>query len=107
VWIKGFPSKFVECSCGFQAETPSDVVEHPTTRIPDYVAEPWLVIREIAKQGNMLDERLKAFSMYVESGTHSKPFCISAHGLFELIAIDTTGKLAQLALDWIREQKEG
>ena len=72
---------------------------------PDYVADPRLVIRAIAKQGNMLDERLKAFSMYVESGTHSRPYCISAHGLFELVAIDTTGKLAQLALDWL--QKEG
>jgi len=73
---------------------------------PNYVAEPWLVIREIARQGSMFHERLKAFSMYVESGTHSKPYCISAHGLFELVAIDTTGKLAQLALDWLREQKE-
>jgi len=73
---------------------------------PDYVADPRLVIREIAKQGSMLDERLKAFSMYVESGTHSKPYCISAHGLFELVAIDTTGQLARLALDWLREQKE-
>ena len=80
---------------------------------PNYVAEPWLVIREIARQGSMFHERLKAFLMYAwdkdippetEGAVMHIDTCLE---IVNLVSIDTTGKLAQLALDWMREQKEG
>jgi len=65
---------------------------------PDYVADPRLVIREMEKRG-CLDK----FICYV-CGIHHLQWNRNVTDFTKLVAIDTTGKLAQLALDWLRKE---
>ena len=65
--------------------------------IPDYVADPRLVIREIDKQGKRKD--------FINYLLRTQKVWLISDMLVDLI-LDTAGKLAQLALDWIKEQKE-
>jgi len=63
---------------------------------PDYVADPRLVIREMEKKGLR-----KRFLSSIGTTTN-----LDALGkMSSLIAIDTTGQLAQLALDWLRKEE--
>ena len=66
---------------------------------PNYVAEPWLVIREIEKRG-CLDK----FICYV-CGIHHLQWNRNVTDFTKLVAIDTTGKLARLALDWLQKEE--
>ena len=66
---------------------------------PDYVADPWLVIREMEKRGE-----LEAFSFYVWDRSDKLRYIASCLDIIRMVAIDTTGKLAQLALDWLRKE---
>ena len=61
---------------------------------PDYVADPRLVIREMKKKG-LLKRFLSSIGTTTNLDTLGK--------MSSLIAIDTSGKLAQLALDWLKE----
>jgi hypothetical protein len=69
---------------------------------PDYVADPRLVVREMEKRGE-----LEAFSFYVWDRSDKLRYIASCLDIIRMVAIDTSGKLAQLALDWLKEQKEG
>ena len=89
----------IECSCGdvFYSQEAFDT--HCRELNSDYVAHPWLVIREMEKRG-CLDQ----FICYVCSINYSQ-WNREVTDFTKLVAIDTTGKLARLALDWL--QKEG
>ncbi|MFA5458045.1 MAG: hypothetical protein WC261_10485 [Synergistaceae bacterium] len=75
---------------------------------PDYVADPRLVIREMEKRG-CLDKFIlfvwdKDIPPEYDGGLMHIDICLE---IVKLIAIDTTGKLAQLALDWMEEKSNG
>ena len=65
---------------------------------PNYAADQRLVIREMEKQ-RCLDK----FICYVCS-IHHLQWNRNVTDFTKLVAIDTTGKLAQLALDWLRKE---
>jgi len=84
------------CSCGRGFYTEANFDYHIKECNPHYVADPRLVIREMMKKG-----LLKRFLSSIGTTTN-----LDALGkMSSLIAIDTTGQLAQLALDWLREQR--
>lgn len=72
---------------------------------PDYVAEPWLVIREMEKRG-CLDKFIlfvwdKDIPPEYDGGLMHIDTCME---IVKLIAIDTTGKIARVALDWLQKE---
>jgi hypothetical protein len=87
----------IACTCWATFRSEEEFTLHCKSSNTDYVADPRLVIREMMKKG-----LLKRFLSSIGTTTN-----LDALGkMSSLIAIDTTGKLAQLALDWLREQKE-
>ena len=66
---------------------------------PDYVAAPWLVIREVEKRGE-----LEAFSFYVWDRSDKLRYIASCLDILRMVAIDTTGQLARVALDWLQKE---
>jgi hypothetical protein len=66
---------------------------------PDYVAEPWLVIREMEKR-RCLDK----FICYICSINYSQ-WNRDVTDFTKLVAIDTTGQLARVALDWLQKEE--
>ena len=79
-------------------EYPNGLCKRVADNNPDYVADPRLVIREIDKQGKRKD--------FINYLLRTQKVWLISDMLVDLI-LDTAGKLAQLALDWIKEQKEG
>ena len=66
---------------------------------PDYVADPRLVIREMMKR-----EDWSAFCDQIGHSYATHETKAAAYDYIYLFYIlDTTGKLAQLALDWLKE----
>jgi len=87
-----------QCKCGICFQSFEDLINHIAQSNPDYVADPRLVIREMEKRKDY-----GMFILFIYSKLPSKdnnnP---DIEDLLELIAIDTTGKFAQLALDWLK-----
>ena len=67
---------------------------------PNYVADPRLVIREMMKRGE-----LEAFSFYVWDRSDKLRYIASYLDIIRMVAIDQTGKLARLALDWLQKEE--
>jgi len=86
----------IACTCWATFKSEEEFIQHCKSSNPNYKAEPWLVIREMKKKG-LRKRFLSSIGTTTNLGALAK--------MSSLIAIDTTGKLAQLALDWL--QKEG
>ena len=68
--------------------------------IPDYVADPRLVLREMEKR----EDGKLFFAKLIYAGNNVE--AIDDDGLIDRdLILDTTGRLAQIALDWIKEGK--
>ena len=74
---------------------------------PDYVADPRLVIREMEKRGDWPRFCKKiGYAMGAIYASSQKPDPAPTRFLVYIdLIMDTTGKLATLARDWLREQK--
>jgi len=87
------------CSCGFTTNDPEEMFKHlDSNPVPDYCADPRLVIREMEAAG-----RLKGFldygaGMYFDKDEHLD----EAFLVWVDLILDTTGKLARLALEWLK-----
>ena len=85
----------IACTCWATFKSEEEFIQHCKSSNPNYKAEPWLVIREMKKKGLR-----KRFLSSIGTTTN-----LDALGkMSSLIAIDTTGQLAQLALDWLRKE---
>jgi len=96
-----------KCSCGLSGYSVREVC---AKSIPDYASDPRLVLREIEKKGN-----LGRFILWIwcDSGMvvyNEKWTELGILGILvlviKLIAIDTTGKLRDLAIEWLKQGKE-
>ena len=84
---------FFKCKkCGYETD---DCQEECN---PDYVADPRLVIREM--------EAARKFPQFMRYLCFGEGICSTVE-IAELIAIDTTGKLARLALEWLKGERNG
>ena len=98
------------CRCGSRFRYPYELDRHCAEHNPDYKADPRLVIREMEKRKELIPF-VKAFYLYVnfdpvhlwETGEQINLMPID---ILHLI-MDTTGKLRDLAIEWLREQKKG
>ena len=74
---------------------------------PDYVADPRLVIREMEKRGDWPRFCKKiGYAMGAIYASSQKPDPAPTRFLVYIdLIMDTTGKLATLARDWLREQE--
>ena len=97
-WHRG--GKEYTCTCGITFDSLSDLAQHCKEPIPDYVAAPRLVIRE-------MDKWDKAHHTHPDERFINNLGCMEYEVVSVDLILDTSGKLAQLALDWIKEQKEG
>jgi hypothetical protein len=84
----------IACTCWATFKSEEEFIQHCKSSNPNYKAEPWLVIREMKKKG-LLKRFLSSIGTTTNLDTLGK--------MSSLIAIDTSGKLAQLALDWLKE----
>lgn len=84
---------FYTCSCGKTFSHASEAFEHTSKSNPDYVADPRLVIREMMKRED--------WENFLNQGIQKQKW-LRDDDWIELF-MDTTGKLAQLALDWIKK----
>jgi hypothetical protein len=75
---------------------------------PDYVADPRLVIREMEKRGDWPRFCKKiGYAMGAIYASSQKPDPAPTRFLVYVdLIMDTTGKLATIARDWLKEQKE-
>jgi hypothetical protein len=73
----------------------NEFINQPCLADPDYVADPRLVLREMAG-------KLKRFVKYLY---WYKSY--EVEDVVDLIAIDDTGKLATLARDWLKGGRDG
>ena len=71
---------------------------HEADNNPDYKAEPWLVIRE-------MDKWDKAHHTHPDERFINNLGCMEYEVVSVDLILDTTGKLAQLALDWLQKEE--
>jgi len=64
---------------------------------PDYVAEPWLVIRE-------MDKWDKAHHTHPDERFINNLGCMEYEVVSVDLILDTSGKLARVALDWLQKE---
>jgi hypothetical protein len=75
--------------------------------VPDYVGDPRLVLREMQKR-----EGFSCFLSFLMFGSENdclEDELIYAEATLQIVdlILDDTGKLAQLALDWLEREKKG
>lgn len=89
-----------KCSCGKSFSSNYERRKHFKRANPDFVAHPWELIREMEKRGKL--RKLLAF-IYLEEFANFDPLHFDDF-ISRLIALDTTGKLAELADEFLSEQ---
>ena len=90
----------IACTCWATFRSEEEFTLHCKSSNTDYVADPRLVIRE-------MDKWDKAHHTHPDERFINNLGCMEYEVVSVDLILDTSGKLAQLALDWIKEQKEG
>ena len=92
---------FKECSCGKDSYGLSreSLDKHIEDNNPDYAADPRLVI-EVMREREDWDEFADTYFIPAITGDGKRMFYISEH-----LIMNRTGKLRDLALEWINKQK--
>ena len=77
-----------------------ETCDHYYETWPDYLKNPWLVLKEMMKR----EDCFRFLDSLFPTWTHSRD-AVSAH-LVDYI-LDTTGLLAMRAIEWLEKQTEG
>ena len=85
----------IACTCWATFKSEEEFIQHCKSSNPNYKAEPWLVIGEMEKR-----KELNKFWMWLHIDKHLDGFEV-----FNLLAMDRTGKIATIAKDWLRKLK--
>ena len=93
-WVRNIGHDAEDLMCDKCWRYPSEVGENP-----DYAADPRLVLREMMKRGDML--RFLDFLRGKWRGLLTEDTLLLA----EIIVLNTTGKLRDLAIEWLKNNK--
>ena len=83
-------------SCGFATQYSQIFRNHCRTCNPDYAADPRLVLREMDRVEKLDEFILQLFDLSTES------YIKTIQSISRLIALDTTGKLRDMAIEWLK-----